>query len=237
MVGFTPYEVIGSIFDITKVIPNDDIDRVPIYLSIGIQDVLNGKLEKMSSLNLIKDFEDIRDNIIKTLDKLNFITKNGYDVKLENGVSSSVNLTSFSDTTFYSEYSNCIEYIKNNVSTMSEKLNQDISEPVFSSDEQKSEFLLNTLTSEDVPTIMIRIKENFEYSDEQFNDIEKHINKILKTPKTYNLRYGKKPKRKNSKPVVYSIGAETVTTTTPEIKQIFATNNTNVTGNLNYYKK
>jgi hypothetical protein len=96
---------------------------------------------------------------------------------------------------------------------------------------------LNTLTPEDVPVIMARIKENFEYDDELFNDIEKQISKVLKTPKTYNLRYGKKPKRKNGKPIVFNIGTEDVTTTTSEIKQIFATNNTNVTDKLNYYKK
>jgi hypothetical protein len=237
MASFIPYEDIGLIFDLSKVVPNDDIDRVPIYLGIGIEDVFKSKLENMSSLNLIKDYEEIRNNIIKNLDKLNFITKNGYDIKLENGVSSNVILTSFTGSTFYSEYSSCIEYIKNNVSTMNEKLNQDIDEPVFSSEEQKSEFILNTLTPEDLPVIMTRIKENFEYDDELFNDIEKHIGKFLKTPKTYNLRYGKKPKRKNGNPIVYNIGTETVTTTTPEIKQIFAINNTNVTENLNYYKK
>jgi hypothetical protein len=235
--NLSTYEDIGSMFDLTKVVPNDDIDRVPIYLTIGIEDVFKSKLENMSSLNLIKDYEEIRNNIIKNLDKLNFITKNGYDVKFENGVSSNVVLTSFTDSTFYSEYSSCIEYIKNNVSTMNEKLNQDIDEPIDLSDEQVSNFILNTLTPEDVPVIMARIKENFEYDDELFDDIEKQISKVLKTPKTYNLRYGKKPKRKNGKPVVYNFGTETVTTTTTEIKQIFATNNTNVTGNLNYYKK
>jgi hypothetical protein len=96
---------------------------------------------------------------------------------------------------------------------------------------------MNTLKPEDASTLMIRLKDSYEYSDELFNDIEKHLYKILKDPKTYNLRYGKKPKRKNGKPVVYNIGPETVTTTTTEIKQIFATTNTNVTGNLNYYKK
>ena len=234
---YTTYENIGILFNLNEVVSNDNINDLSIALGLGIAVALDSKVESMSSLNSIKDFEEIRDNIIKTLDKLNFITKNGYDVKLENGVSSSVNLTSFNNSNFYSEYGDCINYIKNNVSTMDDKLNKDIDAPTGLNDENKNKFTLNTLTTEDKTIIMKHIKDYTDYSDELYDKIDNHIGKFLKEPKTYNLRYGKKPKRKNNKPVVFNIGTETVTTTTPEIKQIFATNNINVTGSLNYYKK
>jgi hypothetical protein len=120
---------------------------------------------------------------------------------------------------------------------MNDKLNTDIEIPTGLTDEQNYDFLLNTLNKEDKDVIMSTIKNLEEYSDELYDKIDNHIDNILKDPKTYNLRYGKKPKRKNGKPVVFNIGTEDVTTTTSEIKQIFATNNTNVTDKLNYYKK
>jgi hypothetical protein len=233
----TTNESIGTLFKLNELVPNDQVEDLSMALANGIGVALIAKVENMSSLNLIKDFEEIRDNIIKTLDKLNFITKNGYDVKLENGVSSSVNLTSFNNSNFYNEYSDCINYIKNNVSTMDDKLNKDIDVPNGLSDEMKNEFTMNSLNTEDKTQIMKYIRDYTQYSDELYDQIDNHISKFLKDPKTYNLRYGKKPKRKNGNPIVYNIGTETVTTTTPEIKQIFAINNTNVTENLNYYKK
>jgi hypothetical protein len=236
-IALTSFDDIRELFEYNKLsASNDEIEDISQATYFGIEDVIKTKLENMSSLNLIKDFEEIRDNIIKNLDKLNFIIKNGYDVKLENGVSSNVILTSFIGDTFYSEYSNCIDYIKNNVTTMNEKLNNDIEEPTGFSDELRLEFLLKTITPEDKTVIMDKIKEYREFSEDLINELDSHMDGILEKPKTYNLRYGKKPKRKNGKPVVYNIGTSTVTTTTPEIKQIFSTSNS-VTENLNYYKK
>jgi hypothetical protein len=229
-------ENITSIFELSDVVTTDNVDNVSNNIITSIDNILTEMGENISSNNLIKDFEEIRDNIIKTLDKLNYITKNGVDVKLENGVSSSVELTSFSGTTFYTEYSDCIEYIKKNVSTMDDKLNKDIEDPnIELSEELIKDFILGTILPNSKTTLMDNIK-TLELGDDFNNEFDSHLDGILKNNKTYNLRYGKKPKRKKNTPIVYNIGTEIVTTTTDEIKQIFSTSN-DVTTNLNYYKK
>ena len=234
--GLLNNENITSIFELSNVVTTDNVDNVASNIIISIDKILTQMGEDISSTNLIKDFEEIRDNIIKTLDKLNFITKNGLDVKLENGVSSSVQLTSFTGSTFYTEYSDCIEYIKKNVSTMDDKLNKDIEDPnVELNEELIKDFILGTILPNSKTTLMDNIK-TLELGDDFNNEFDSHLDGILKENKTYNLRYGKKPKRKKNTPIVYNIGAESVTTTTDEIKQIFSTSN-DVTTNLNYYKK
>jgi hypothetical protein len=231
------FDLVIDIFDLKNVTTGDNVDDVAIKLYYAIDKVLNKKLDDIGNLNSIKDFEEIRDNIIKTLDKLNYITKNGSDVKLENGVSSSVNLTSFVNVDFYQEYSGCIDYIKRNQTTMDEKINKDILDANQTlTDEVLTQFILGTILNDDKDMLMNDVKQIFEITDEFIDIMDKHLDSILKNSKTYNLRYGKKPKRKNGKPIVFNIGNETVTTTTPEIKQIFATTN-DVTERLNYYKK
>jgi hypothetical protein len=234
--GLLNNDNISSIFKLSNVVTTDNVNNVASNIITSIDKILTKMGEDISSINLIKDFEEIRDNIIKTLDKLNFITKNGFDVKLENGISSSVNLTSFSGTTFYSQYNDCIEYIKKNVSTMKDKLNNDIEDPNSElNDELIKDFILGTILPISKTTLMDNIK-TLELGDDFNNEFDNHLDGILSENKTYNLRYGKKPKRKKNNPIVYNISAETVTTTTDEIKKIFAISN-DVTTDLNYYKK
>ena len=233
---FTTLDRWYDIFELSKIVPTDKTDDVKTELNSSIVDIITKKVEEISNLALVKDFEEIRDNIIKTLDKLNFITKNGYDIKLENGVSSSVNLTSFNNSDFYSNYSSCIDYIKKNVDTMHQYINTDILNPKQTlSDQPLSDFIFGVILPESKDILMKNIKTVI--SDENLiNEINDNFDNLLKENKTYNLRYGKKPKRKNNKPIVYNIGNEIVTTTTDEIKQIFAISN-KVTTDLNYYKK
>ena len=225
-----------SILGLDKVVPTNQVENVTTEIINSIVEIIGSKVEGIASLASIKDFEEIRDNIIKTLDKLNFITKNGYDIKLENGISSSVNLNSFNNADFYSQYSDCINYIKTNVTTMDSKINNDILNPDQTlSDNVLKDFIFGVVLPESKDLIMNNIKK-FDLGSDLINEIDGHLSDILKDNKTYNLRYGKKPKRKNNKPIVYNISAESVTTTTDEIKKIFAISNT-VTDKLNYYKK
>lgn len=234
--GLLDNEKISSIFNLSDVVTTDNIDAIANSLFLSINSIIDKKVDEISTLGSIKDFEINRDNIIQTMDKLNFVIKKGYDVKIENGKSSSVNLTLFSGTTFYSEYSDVIEYIKRNVTTMNSNFNTDVDDPTMElSDDLLSQVVLGIVVSENKDTIINDIK-LLELGDEINDALDKHFKKVLNENKTYNLRYGKKPKRKNDKPIVYNIGSEILIDTTEEIKQIFATTN-GVTVELNYYKK
>ena len=234
--GSLTNEKIASIFELSDVVTTDNSEAITNSLFLSVSSIIDKKVEEISALSSIKDFENNRDNIIQTIDKLNFIVKNGYDVKLENGKSSSVNLTSFDDSNFYSTYSDAIDYIKRNVETMSSKFNTDVDDPTMElSDDLLSQVVLGIVVSENKDAIINEIK-LLELGDEINDTLDRHFEKVLNENKTYNLRYGKKPKRKNNKPIVYNIGTETLIDTTDEIKQIFAISN-DVTVELNYYKK
>jgi hypothetical protein len=234
--GLLTNEKIVSIFELSDVVTTDNSDVISNSLFLSVLSIIDKKVEEISVLSSIKDFENNRDNIIQTIDKLNFIVKNGYDVKLENGKSYSVNLTSFDDSNFYSTYSDAIDYIKRNVETISSKFNTDVNDPTIElTDDLLSQVILGLVVSENKDTIINEIK-LLKLGDEINDILDRHFDKVLNKNEIYNLRYGKKPKRKNNKPIVYNIGTEILIDTTDEIKQIFAISN-DVTVELNYYKK
>jgi hypothetical protein len=86
----------------------------------------------LSTFKNITDFENYRNELIKSIDNVNFITKYGRDVKIEkeNITKNTYKLDGTTDeqrkVNFYSNYSNCIEHIKKNTEKMYSKLDTSI---------------------------------------------------------------------------------------------------------------
>lgn len=229
-------------FDLKGVIPNKYETEISGIIHDNIYKILPTKLEEINEIKSIKDFETSINEFIKVFDKLNFITKNGYDIKLEKNKATKlkIGLGPFSSTEFYSNYVGCINHIKDNTEKMYSKLDTSLNFKNMNITEDIAKNIINPLLKNSVDDIVTGIGIALSSDDYSLLDkIKDKITKWFKNIKEENLKFGKPPIRKNSKPVVYELApldvSEEPTDVTDEIKWLFGEKN-NTTESLNYYR-
>ena len=229
-------------FDLNNIVPQKYQTDINQILSNNIVGIIPTKLNEINELKSIKEFETKRNELIQSLDKLNYITQNGYDVKIEKNKSTKLTLGSgdFSKNEFYLNYSTNIDYINSNTTKMYEKLDTSLNfeNIVITHDVVKN--ILNAILKNSVDDVVKGVEvplpsEDYSLSGKIKDGITKWFTKI----KEENLKFGKPPIRKNSKPIVYTMPpldvSESEIPTTDEIKSLFGQKN-NVTDKLNYYR-
>jgi hypothetical protein len=229
-------------FDLNNIVPEKYQTDINQILSNNIINIVSTKLNEINELKSIKEFETKRNELIISLDKLNYITQNGYDVKIEKNKSTKLILGTgtFNPIEFYSNYSTNIDYINSNTTKMYEKLDTSLNfeNIVITHDVVKN--ILNAILKNSINDIIVGVEiplpqEDYSLSGKIKDGITKWFTKI----KEEKLKFGKPPIRKNSKPVVYTMPpldvSESETPTTNEIKGLFGQKN-NVTEKLNYYR-
>ena len=213
--------------------------------------ITDGELDKIldsaTTSKMISDFEVNRDKIINILDKLNFITQNGYDVKIDGGKSTKGLLTEISGDTssFYSEYESCVSYIEENVDKFFEKMDTSVDFITLDFTEEKVKSILSQILSDKKQLLVGRIKFEVQdvmgkrITDPMMNMIDERLGSFLKKPTQVKFKFKKSPKRKNDKNVVYTLGLQDIMDTTQDIKNLFSTKYkvSKITDKLNYYKK
>lgn len=225
---------------------NNEVAEV-LYNYVITEGELDKILDSVTTSKIISDFEVNRDKIINTLDKLNFITQNGYDVKIENGKSTNGLLSEISGDTssFYSEYESCVTYIEENVNKFYEKMDTSVDFITLDFDVIKVKSILSQMFSDRKSILVGRIKFEVEdlmgkkITDPMMNLIDERLSLHLKQPEQVKFKFKKSPKRKNEKNVVYTIGLQDQIETTQEIKNLFSTKYkvSKITDKLNFYKK
>jgi hypothetical protein len=229
-------------FDLNNIIPQKYQTDINQILSNNIINITSTKLNEINELKSIKEFETKRNELIESLDKLNYITQNSYDVKTEKNKSTKLTLGTgdFNPIEFYSNYSTNIDYINSNTTKMYEKLDTSLNfeNIVITHDVVKN--ILNAILKNSVDDIIVGVEiplpqEDYSLSPKIKDGITKWFTKI----KEEKLKFGKPPIRKNSKPVVYTMPpldvSESEIPTTDEIKWLFGQKH-NVTDKLNYYR-
>jgi hypothetical protein len=242
-------ENINQIFDLEDILTPD--------ISVEVAEVLynyvitGGELDKIldtvTTTKIIPDFEVNRDKIINTLDKLNFITQNGYDVKIENSKTTQGLLSEISGDTssFYSEYESCITYLEENVDKFYEKMDTSVDFITLDFDVNKVKSILSQMLSDKKSLLVGRIKFEVEdmmgkkITDPMMSMIDERLGSFLKQPEQIKFKFKKSPKRKNEKNIVYTLGLQGLIDTTQDVKNLFSTKYkvSKITDKLNYYKK
>lgn len=225
--------------------PNVKNDIAEILYNYTIKEISN-LLDSTTTKKIISDFEVNRDKIINTLDKLNFITEHGYDVKIDRGNSIKADLSIISGDTssFYNEYSACVDYLNDNVGKFYDKIDTSINFETLDFTEDVVSSIISQIFSDKKSVIIGRI--NYETEGLTGNKIDETIMKsidnslssFLKEPKQVNFKFKKLPIRNNNNTIAYNINQST-TTTTEQIKNLFKTKYkvTKASDKLNYYKK
>jgi hypothetical protein len=242
-------ENINTIFKLddllTPNISNEVAEVLYNYVITGGE--LDKILDSATTSKIIPDFEENRNKIINTLDKLNFITKNGYDVKIENSKSTKGLLSEISGDTssFYSEYEPCISYFEQNVDKFYEKMDTSVDFITLDFDVTKVSSILSQIFSDKKSLLVGRIIFEVEeltgkkITDGMVNLIDERLTSFLKQPEQVTFKFKKPVSRKNDKNIGYTLGLQDPIETTQEIKNLLSTKYkvSKITDKLNFYKK
>jgi hypothetical protein len=228
-------------------IPLNVKDDVANVLHSYVVEQIPSKMIDLSTFKNITDFENNRNELIKSIDNVNFITKYGRDVKIEKEIITK-NIYKLDGTTdeqrkvgFYSNYSNCIEHIKNNTEKMYSKLDTSINFLNIQYTFEIAEDIVRVLFYDDKSSMIGRIGASLPTTDNDLLDkITKELNQSLYQPSEISIKFSKDPVRKNDKQIKIDLepmgeSPEDVVTI-DEIKKLFGLPN-NVTDKLNYYRK
>lgn len=149
------YPSLSNMFGIDKYLPKNKINIVNQSLSSYLNDFIEKTIDGLNNDKNTDDFENKRNSLISTLDKLNFVVKYGMDVQLSGTTGTQVMFDSnFTSENLFYEYSNCIDYIKSNTPILYSQLDEtiDYTNPVINNDVFK-EILSNLLTQSNLVDI------------------------------------------------------------------------------------
>jgi len=202
------------------------------YIITNLPTILND----ISTLQNITNFESTRNALISSLDGLNFINENGYDVNLSQNKTTKATFSGYTNGDLFNSYSDCIDYISSNTDKMFSKLDTSINYLTIALNDSLVQDIIQTLFYSYKTQMIDGLKT--ELSTDDLNAVTNKLNNVLYQVKKVNFKFPKAPIVKNNDLVTYSVASEIIDTTTDEIKQLFATKNNviNTTNTLNYYK-
>lgn len=238
---------LNDIFGFTKYLEKNKLLKSKDYLNKKVKELIKNKLGSISDIfgtgsYFLNTILSNRNNLIKNLDKLNFLVGYSKDAKIVDNTSNKVmkvDLSNFTNDKIYKFYSKNIEYL--------EKYRNNF----YSDLDTSYNFNSTTMTDDDLKyflSILLFEKETFilnAYVDEQLftendkNTLRKILNKffkkydkILKLPEIINLPI--------SDNIEFSIITEEEDTNQQEIDTLFKINNVSPTGvidnKLNYFR-
>jgi hypothetical protein len=225
-----------EIFGFDKEIPTQNIDRANRILRPFIKKLVNDKLTQLNENIGIRNFENKRNSLITSLDKVNFIVKYERDFKIDKGKNYEIELSGFTRNLLYNEYSYCIDYISSKSTTLYSDLDTSINflNPAISTSDLSD--ILSVLIQKDKENILNLFKNEFD--ENTIKRLSKKIDSFIRLPKNKNFNFDKFKDRKNDKKFEYSILSETETTNQDIITDGKKINSSivEVKTNLNFYK-
>lgn len=235
-------ENISRMLGLHKTIPPSLLERTEMHLKPYVTSILNEIVDKfITDAGSAESVEQHRNTLITYLDKLNFILKYGHDAKKDTKIYSSGDLSGYSASDFYSEYSTNISFIL----TQDYKFNEDLdltynfnSQTMTSND--FSYFLSILLKYRKEGVLDLFRKDTINYPKRMVDSIEAKLDRFFfNPPSSKNFRITTYPMRISGNSVSYPISSSVEITNTAEINDLINVNKTrknNTTENLNYYR-
>jgi hypothetical protein len=207
------------------------------YLTKFVENYIDGMMNKES----IKTLENRREFLTTALDSLNFITEFEEDGKIEGTTYYKTTLSGFTNEAFYKEYKPIINFIKDNHTKLSSKVDSlSIGFNYSSIDTTTLKEILSVFLQGEVKNIVDLYKKDVKNFPEKITKkITEKLNKFIEVPKPVKLKYGKVPTYDVNKKVNYMVNVTETTTDelfTEPLKKIMNFQNKLGT-TLNYYKK
>jgi len=233
---------ITTMLNFDNVLKNSEIiNKSNTLLKPFIKDYIKTELNNLVVSKEIKDLEDVRNKLISSVDKLNYIVKNGYDSKLDKKENTKANLSGFTSNLLYDEYDHCLDYIEKNQPKLNDYDDNsiDFNSPTISLSTLKH--ILQVLLKEQKQNIL----KLYEVDKTLFttSDLEKMGNKFdkfIETIKEKKFKNSNFKNRKNDKEISFGVSTFqplTDSTATTEISKIMKKNKVPAENNkLNFYK-
>lgn len=233
---------ITTMLNFDNVLKNSEIiNKSNTLLKPFIKDYIKTELNNLVVSKEIKDLEDVRNKLISSVDKLNYIVKNGYDSKLDKKENTKANLSGFTSNLLYDEYDHCLDYIEKNQPKLNDYDDNsiDFNSPTISLSTLK--YILQVLLKEQKQNIL----KLYEVDKTLFttSDLEKMGNKFdkfIETIKEKKFKNSNFKNRKNDKEISFGVSTFqplTDSTATTEISKIMKKNKVPAENNkLNFYK-
>jgi hypothetical protein len=201
--------------------------------------IIENKINELTdSTALLSDLENSRNQLITSLDKVNFVVKNAKDATVTDGVVKSITMSGFTSDLLYNEYETCISYIETNTPKLFEDLSTNITflNPTITSSD--FDFIMKELLSDSVDSLMSEFKDPSLYKTPLKNQLKRRLEKFVEKPKEKNFKLTKFKSRKSGKTIEFGIASivdETNSTIISEVNQTFSTSNS-VDDKLNFYR-
>lgn len=233
---------ISEFFEFDKILSNEKQSYVNRLLKPKLNGFIENEVNKLTEVDL-KDIIEKRNNLIKTLDNLNFVVNNEFDASLVSQKATEITLSGFTSNLLYVEYSSCIESLNdsspkfyNDLDTDSINFyNPEIDEPLLKN-------LISILLKDNKTDIINILKVDTKIIDE--NTQSKLLKKLDKFfDREYNdknFRF-KLPKKKKETSLRFGILSQTEITDQTiknNLIRVKSTKTTKIIDNkLNYFRK
>jgi hypothetical protein len=223
----------------SNLIPISDEILEPYLISL-----VESKLDNLVILETIKKFEETRDELIKTLDKLNFVVKYGKDAKLtssDKGVE--VTLSGFTSSDLYDKYEQFVEYVSENNNKLYADINTSIDYNDINLTTDILKNIMGVFLQEKTNEIINLYKQRDQilFNESIIKKLTKRIDNFIITPKDVNFKFKKAKNKKDDNQIKFTISTETNITDNAMLVELrklkidkFDVQNLN---KLNYYKK
>jgi hypothetical protein len=195
--------------DIIKIMGFEDIfepnmiDEENVKIREVIVKVISDVVDKFVTIGSVKQLESSRNNVVSTLDKVNFLVRNEGDGKIDGTTFSKTTLSGFTSSGFYSEYSSVITYLKDQHSDFTSDLDGTFGFLTDSIDETLLTEFLGILLQGQREVLFKLLKEKYDFRTADRLCFK--YDEFVKTVKPKNFRLGKFPKRKNGNEITYKI--------------------------------
>jgi hypothetical protein len=220
-VGITSYiknTDISQVLEYNKDLKQNDILIVNNFFKKYINNTIINKINDISEDKNINDFENVRNNLITSLDRVNFITKFGSDVKKEKSNTIKVELDPFTSNDFFNLYSEVIDITQVNTTTMYNGL--DWTPNITSISVTDTEFLdmFSTIFKDDMISFENLLKNDVRLSENTIKSVIRRLEKSIKKHNFINFKF-KKVKSKFSKNLILFDVINEVVETEPNMIQ------------------
>jgi hypothetical protein len=227
---------LSSVLGFSDVLPTSLVSNSNDLLKPYIKKLISDKIQKISDFKEMKKVEDVRKEVIESLDKVNFITKYERDGKIEKGNYSGATFSvGFTNEGFYSNYSSVITYIKNNFQYFTEDFTTTLDYSALSPQDMND--MLSVLLKDEKKGILdLYNVDTVNFTDNIKTKLEKKFDNFITKPTEKKFKLDKFPIKKNDKEIEFDVVTGDLTTEAKtDLKKIFNTKN-KIGEKLNFYK-
>lgn len=232
--------IFGFHYDMSSYAQTQSENLLKPYLTKTITNIVDGI---SGAVNYIKSVETTRNQIIATLDKLNYIVEYSHDGKINNAVYTQANFTGLTPSDFYSRYSNAVAFLKNNHYKFTEDLDETYNfYSLTMSTSDFSYFLSVLLRDQKYKNEIVDLyrKDPKTFTDRMIRSIQNRLDRFM-LPVAEEKEFGitTYPVRLNNNTISYVVTSQATITNASEINNLISTHKTK--GNeaqdrLNYHR-